>query len=415
MSTRNRELPGRMLRLERIRQGKGQKEVCYGICVNSYLSKIEHGQVCPDGALLEALYERLGIRYENSEEFLWKCREQIEKYFENQLYVLDNTETFRELSEQAEKLSYSELVIDWLLIQGLEGLQQEQVKTVSLIVEQLAILEDCMEERQKAYYYLLRAEIEPDRDLAVKYGQKAVALCENSLSLIHLCYLYLYQDNYSSIHQMEQHLVAIALAEGNTYQLADYYFLKGSAYARLDMDELMMSNYLRGIRLLQNTQWKGELAGMYYNIGATYVKRGRYEEAMHYLEMAEESGTSFFILHKKALACVRSGRIPEGKEYLRQMKELLDQEAETDPEKVSRADHLRWEEACMECQPDFLDQPEYLVLMEELTEELERDYHFGHLFFYRDLIVECYKRQRKYKKALEFEQKISEVTMEKRH
>ena len=39
---------GTLLKLERTKQNKGQKEVCYGICVPSYLSKIEHGSVTPD-------------------------------------------------------------------------------------------------------------------------------------------------------------------------------------------------------------------------------------------------------------------------------------------------------------------------------------------------------------------------------
>ena len=45
-----------ILRAERIRQGKGQKEVCYGICVVSYLSKIERGSAEPDMASFKAAF-----------------------------------------------------------------------------------------------------------------------------------------------------------------------------------------------------------------------------------------------------------------------------------------------------------------------------------------------------------------------
>ena len=43
MNRKEKNPAGMILRAERIRQGKGQKEVCYGICVVSYLSKIERG------------------------------------------------------------------------------------------------------------------------------------------------------------------------------------------------------------------------------------------------------------------------------------------------------------------------------------------------------------------------------------
>ena len=45
----NKKIQGALLRIERLRQNKGQKEICFGICVPSYLSKIEHGTVCPAG------------------------------------------------------------------------------------------------------------------------------------------------------------------------------------------------------------------------------------------------------------------------------------------------------------------------------------------------------------------------------
>lgn len=68
---------------------------------------------------------------------------------------------------------------------------------------------------------------------------------------------------------------------------------------------------------------------------------------------------------------------------------------------------LRYQEACMECERDFLDQPEYLELLEKLIASIKKNYPFGHLYFYKDVVVEAYKRQRKYKKALEFEEEIS--------
>ena len=52
-------LAGAILRMERLRQGMEQKAVCYGLCVPSYLCKIEQGAVHPNPDLLSAdVYNR---------------------------------------------------------------------------------------------------------------------------------------------------------------------------------------------------------------------------------------------------------------------------------------------------------------------------------------------------------------------
>ena len=60
MNRKEKNPAGMILRAERNRQGKGQKEVCYGICVVSYLSKIERGSAEPDMACL--LYTSKHVR-----------------------------------------------------------------------------------------------------------------------------------------------------------------------------------------------------------------------------------------------------------------------------------------------------------------------------------------------------------------
>ncbi len=86
MNRKEKNPAGMILRAERIRQGKGQKEVCYGICVVSYLSKIERGSAEPDMAILKQLFARLGINYETDSAFLTESRKQIDEFFYNLQY-----------------------------------------------------------------------------------------------------------------------------------------------------------------------------------------------------------------------------------------------------------------------------------------------------------------------------------------
>lgn len=177
------------------------------------------------------------------------------------------------------------------------------------------------------------------------------------------------QGDYAAVHNMENHLVAVALEEGNLYNIAMYYFLNGSAYACLDQEEMMLSCYQKTIRLLQNTAWKDKTADLYYNIGATCVSLGNYPLALEYLDKAaglsenadgSAGADKMLILHKKALAMIRSGKKAEAQEILEQLRSVLDQTQDK-----KRADILRYEEACWESRENFLDEPEYLALLEQ--------------------------------------------------
>ena len=392
-------LTGALLRMERIRQGRGQKDVCFGICVPSYLSKIERGIAYADPVLAAELFGRLGIRYETDASVLERFREAMREYFYRLNYHLDTKEIYREWKEKDQELSYSPLAIEWLLVKGFE---EEKVSDL------LETLWEAMDPRQQAYGNLVLWSQNPRAEEGIARCRAACQVLDSAFAMCCLCMAYLEQGDYAAIHRMENKVVAAAVEEGNTWQLADYCYLNGTAYACLDLEEMMMTYYERSIRLLQNTAWNRELADLYYNIGATCISLKKYEEAWEYLEKAKqvsgEDGAS--VLHKKAIVQIRTGRISQGQELLKCLKKLLEHEPWTEP-----GDWLKYEEACMECQKDFLSDPKYLALLERLIAVLEMERHPGHLYFYKDVIVDAYKKQRKYKKALEFEERLRSISL----
>ncbi len=390
------KLPGALLRMERTRQGLMLKQVCQGICVTSYLSKIEHGSAEADPALLEALFARLGIRYTADEETLAPLREKMAVYHEQYLYGMDREATYRELLAQDMLLTYSPLCVDWLIVRGLE---QVDVRA------QLDALEECMTAQQRAWKDMLHAYVDMKAPENLAQIRAAAGVLGSSSALLDVCVLAFYQNKYALIHRLEGRLTALALAEGNTYVLGCYYDFKGMAYSCLDQDEMMMDCYLRAIHLLQGTRWADRLENIYYNIGATYVATGKYEQALKYLALAENPDKSLLaVRHKQTLAYIRMGRMEEARQYLAMMKEELDKEKEK-----TLGAQLWYEEAQMECRDGFLEDPAYLALLERLFEAFEKEATFGYLYFYRDRYVQACTRQRQYKKALEFERKISSV------
>ena len=390
MKREEQKMIGALLHLERVKQGMGQKEVCYGICVPSYLSKIEHGTVAADNKILEELFQRVGISYVSDEEFCKTYQRKIDKYFEELCYGLKTDKTYEQLAAVSDKLAYSRFVADWYLIEGFQNRQLPKL---------LEDLEENMTEEQKAYYGILQFLANDTKEEYQLKAELAFDTLKSSYALWMRGRSYYKQSRYTEVHKMENQFTALALEEGNICTLAMYYFLKGTVYATFDMEEMMMVYYKRVVRMFQNTNWAEDMGDIYYNIGATCINLHKYDLALEYLEKIPDFTWGW---HKRALAAIRKGDVEKGKEFLEKMYDSILKE-----EVVDELNMLRYEEACWECEENFLDNPKYLELLEKLVHKLYKQESFGHVYFYKEILITAYKKQRKYKKALEFQEKIS--------
>lgn len=383
-----------LLRLARLRAGLELKEVCTGLCVPSYLSKIEHGKGQPDGRLLEQLFARLGIRYETDPAFLEACRAQTKDYFFRQRYGLDTSEPYRSLKSGADRLLYSPLAVDWLLILGFEGEAQTEL---------LEKLEEHMTRRQTGYFSILRAEAEPAE--RVKYCDRAAALLGDTFSLRCLLDAWFVAGDYHAIHELENRFVAAALDEGNTFALGYYYHINATAYACVDMEEMMVSYYRKSEHLLMNTSWRdGFVFQACYNMGSVYVGLEQYEKALACFEKicADAERTerdAFFLWHKMAWACLGLGERDRAAACIERMGRLV-------REDMDEADVLMYEEIRRRADTASFLTPDYLELLERLARVLEETRPPGFLHSYRKILRSAYTQRRQYRKALETELRI---------
>ena len=186
--------------------------------------------------------------------------------------------------------------------------------------------------------------------------------------------------------------------------LADYYATNGTAYACVDMEEMMLVNYMRAIHLLQNTEWVEMITDIYYNIGATYITLKKYDQALEYLLKPDkvQEVTCFLSNHKIAIAYIRNGEVDKATIFLERMKKYI-----LNNSGKETLEDLMYKEAVWECKKDFKLSRDYLSLLENLIKKIEKEGHFGYLFFYHEVITEAYISQRQYKKAYEFQQTIS--------
>ncbi|MDY3367961.1 hypothetical protein [Zhenhengia yiwuensis] len=373
-----------------MRQGKGQKEICYGICVTSYLCKIEKGQVKADEAIIKKLFTQLGIDYCQDAQLLEEASTLIKQYYEQVHYNLPRT-AFERLKQLEDRLKYSPLGLDYRLICGMQG---------EAVYEMVKSCEGCMTDEQLGIFYLLTPTDRSWEELLEAY-EKAYKLLGTSASYYNIMIVLLQLGRYAEIHRRAKICRELAIEEGNTYILAATFLMQGHAYAVLDLDEFMMEYYERGLRLLQNTNWieDKELETVYYNMGSVFVTTKDYQKALEYLDKVTVE--TFMLCQKKALVHIRAGNVEEAQIYLGKMKDYMN---EGEDAKVYA---VMYEEAVMEQKKDYLKDPAYLEILERLQNVIKEERHFGYLYFYREQIIDAYSAQKKYKKALAFQKEIS--------
>ena len=82
----NKKLIGSIIKFNRINKNISQKELSKGICVPSYLSRIENGELHPSEDVISVIFNRLGLDFNDSKEFIEEGIECLKEFFDNLNY-----------------------------------------------------------------------------------------------------------------------------------------------------------------------------------------------------------------------------------------------------------------------------------------------------------------------------------------
>ena len=191
----NHQLLGALLKGERIRQKKSQKELCYGICVPSYLCKIENGSAKPDVEMWKKLFHKLDLSFEWEQPKVTLFQKKIEEYFHKIKFHCERDLLYKELNEWDKQLRFSELVIDWLII------RMDQDENEMELLEELVPV---MTMKQRAFFTIIKLSKEKLSDLEMAQYVQMCELLDESFAMNMLCLKHLHRGEYASIHRMER-------------------------------------------------------------------------------------------------------------------------------------------------------------------------------------------------------------------
>ena len=123
------KLQGLLIRKRRQEREWSQAALCNGICAVSYLSKIEQGKVESSPEVLDLLFRRLDIQWQDDPAFCREAAAWFEEYYDRLFSGEDLQDMTQELLLRETVYRNSPFFLDWLLLSwAATGQVQEEVE-----------------------------------------------------------------------------------------------------------------------------------------------------------------------------------------------------------------------------------------------------------------------------------------------
>lgn len=393
------KLIGALIRKERLRKNYSQETLCKGICVVSYLSKIEKGIVKADDEIISQLFNALKIKFRMEEDLL-KEKEKIyqiidegilyDKYKDNKSYIEKNGTSF----------SNSIIMIDFMLLE-LSTKMHKNIVDKDDIKEVIKFI-DYMDEEQRYYANSLLGiyNLHDTKNLekAKKYFYDARIYRNSSIPLYYYAICFYMGGEYLIAVDILYKVFSQAIEEGYLSVAVNACVQMAACYSNQHNMDLMMKYYRQALNLTNDEEMKDSI---YYNCGASYLINKDYDEALKYLKLCEEIRgkkeeniiDNFYLYHKLAILYYELSDIDEAKRYLNMAK--LSCKDEEFLETMIRLVEIRCENQ------DYIHDEEYGKAIRQVYENAEKKIHYGFKVFHTGYYIEYLKANRRYKEAVE--------------
>lgn len=368
---------GTLIRRERLRKNLSQEGLCKGICVVSYLSKIEQGKAEAGEDILLPLLRRLGIEYETDRDFLQEAGKTVERLY-GELFS-GKMSSPEELLAQKERYANSPFMLDAMLL--LDTWQNS-------LSPELAEFVPCMDRRQYSLYLLLRLRVK---------GEDTSGELLRLAPTDYYCYAVgrnrYYQGCYLEAIELLSRAYDLAAREGNIRLMCETRLFLGNCYSDTRQTELMAESYRVAKKIALALGETDIISTIDYNLGSTYLELGETERAYALLQTVSRRDALYY--HKLAIALEKLGRREEALEAVAQGREALQHDSYQPDveEKMLELVEYRLRH------PDYLRDEEYAREMSECFAFLRQTMPQGFARFHLPYMLELLEAERRYKDA----------------
>lgn len=293
MTKSNAQMLGSVIKLNRLSQNMSQKALAEGICVSSYLSRIEKGEIIPSEEVINDLFKALDMTYYDDPEFLVQQEALMRTFLEELNFnAFDQSRAiYQEIESQAQKLMSSPLIIDYYVIKLAYYCTTRDDETFNQTYALLSEMETLMTNHQRfhlhLYYGIDRAKVTADAEEAFFSLYHAKDFGESGHLYFWLGCCYFKLDNHlKAIAQFEKAL-RFYVDEGNLISIAGAYEMMGLTYYKDKHYFDGFSFFEKGIKFLDKAGRKEHVKVFNHHLAWGYIQLKRYEEALHYVSDLE--------------------------------------------------------------------------------------------------------------------------------
>lgn len=257
LEKQNLTLLGSLIKVNRIRQNMSQQHLAQGICVPSYLSKIENGEVVPSLDIIESLFDELDIRYYSDSNFLRESRELIDEFFDelNLNGFVKSGEIFERLVKQEDKFIHSPLIVDYYLVHFAKFCSTSERDKFDEVLMMIQSIEHLLTNHQrfKYYFYLGLDQLLYYRDatLARDLLLKSTNYETTGHSLLYLAMAYYKLSSYYEAFEFAEKSYQTYLDEGNLIGLIGFYHFKAVLCYKVGSTERALRQYERSVTYMR--------------------------------------------------------------------------------------------------------------------------------------------------------------------
>ncbi len=399
----NNKIIGSIIKLNRVSQNLNQKSLSKGICVPSYLSRIEKGELIPSEELLSVIFDRLGLKFNDSQDFLNSGTKLFSNFF-NKLYnnEFEHTEKiFQEIYINEKAYMTSPLILDYLLVKLARfcatNFRDEFTSCRYMIESSLDFLSPIQKHRFYFYTGVDVLSLSNDKTHGKELIEQALHFQETGHCFFWLSYAYRTENNAIKAYECINKALSLYVAEGNIISIMDTYEKFAEVYYLLD-------NYQDAIKYLDISL---NIATKFNNINFvehlnsllawTYYRLKDYEKSINYIEINTGVMDHRMRIPDNLILCLIYFQ-NNNKENLKNTlcklynPECIQQINETQMNSLSKLFSYYIDNE------DYIHSPEWEILLLDILNNISTFVELKKVF--TDLLKEYYIQNRRYKDAL---------------
>ncbi|MGL4452789.1 MAG: tetratricopeptide repeat protein [Sarcina sp.] len=286
----NQKIIGSIIKLNRLKKNISQKSLAKGICVPSYLSRIESGEFLPSDDVISIIFDKLGLKYNDSKEFVNEKKASLEFFFENLIFnEFDLTSNlFSKLEKIEHEFLASPLIVDYFLAKLARYCSTRHREKFESSSSFLLSAFDLLSEKQKSMYNFYMGvdvlSLSADIELGKTYIKNSLNYREFGHCYYWLSYAYMLENNPIKAYDTIKRALDLYVQDGNIISIMNSYEKIAEVYFLLDnyIDAIQyLKKALRMAKTLKNMHFTEHITSL---LAWSYYRLKNYELAHKYLE-----------------------------------------------------------------------------------------------------------------------------------